>query len=141
MAYDERLALRVRRVLADRRDIEDKAMFGGLAFMARGHMCCGLVQARLMVRVDPQAYDRLLEEPHVRPMDFTGKPMRGFLYVEPGGIASAPALRRWIGRALAFAEGLPPKAKRKTRTPARSDGRAQTVGVRRTARKQAARRG
>ena len=116
-------------------------MFGGLAFMARGHMCCGLVQARLMVRVDPQAYDRLLEEPHVRPMDFTGKPMRGFLYVEPGGIASAPALRRWIGRALAFAEGLPPKAKRKTRTPARSDGRAQTVGVRRTARKQAARRG
>lgn len=141
MAYDERLALRVRRVLADRRDIEEKAMFGGLAFMAGGHMCCGLVQARLMVRVDPQAYDRLLEEPHVRPMDFTGKPMRGFLYVEPDGIASAPALRRWVGRALALAEGLPPTAKRKIRTPARSDGRARPVEVRRTARKQAARRG
>jgi len=116
-------------------------MFGGLAFMSRGHMCCGLVQARLMVRVDPQAYDRLIQKPHVRPMDFTGKPMRGFLYVEPDGIASAPALRRWVGRALAFAEGLPPKAKRKTRTPARSDTRVQPAAVRHTARKHAARRG
>ena len=119
MAYDEQLAIRVRRVLAGRRDIEEKAMFGGLAFMARGHMCCGLVQAKLMVRVDPQAYDRLRQESNVRPMDFTGRPMRGFLYVEPNGIASAPALRKWIGRALAFAESLPQKTQRGIACPPR----------------------
>ncbi len=118
-------------------------MFGGLAFMARGHMCCGLVQAQLMVRVDPQDYDRLLQEPPVQPMDFTGKPMRGFLYVEPSGIRSAPALRKWIGRALAFAERLPPKAQRKNRarTPTRSDKCVQPAAVRRKPGKRTARRG
>lgn len=142
MAYDERLPIGVRRVLADRRNIEEKAMFGGLAFMAHGHMCCGLVQAQLMVRVDPQAYDRLLQEPHVQPMDFTGRPLRGFLYVEPAGIASTPALRKWIGRALAFAERLPPRAERisRIRIPTRSDKRLQPVPVRRKTRKRAARR-
>lgn len=141
MAYDERLATRVRRVFADRRDIEERTMFGGLTFMARGHMCCGLVQAKLMVRVDPLAYDRLLQEPHVQPMDFTGRPMRGFLYVEPAGVASAPALRKWIGRAVAFAERLPPKVERKNRvrTPAPSDERVQSAVVRRKAPKRAGR--
>ena len=88
-------------------------MFGGLAFMARGHMCCGLVRARLMVRVGPNEYERLLAEPHARPMDFTGRPMRGFLYVEPAGGATARALRTWVGRALAFADSLPPRRKQK----------------------------
>lgn len=119
MAYDERQAVRLRRVLSDRPDIEEKTMFGGLAFMSRGHMCCGLVRARLMVRVDPKAYDRLLEEPYARPMDFTGRPMRGFLYVEPAGVATAKALRTWVGRALAFVESLPPKVKRKKAARAR----------------------
>ena len=95
-------------------------MFGGLAFMARGHMCCGLVQSTLMVRVDPRACDRLLLEPGVRPMDFTGRPLRGFLYVDRNGIASAPALRKWVGRALAFADGLPPKAPRRKRSASRA---------------------
>ena len=81
--------------------------------MAHGHMCCGLVQTRLMVRVGPDAYERLLEEPHAGPMDFTGRPMRGFLYVEPAGVATAPALRTWVGRALEFADSLPPKTNRK----------------------------
>ena len=118
-------------------------MFGGLAFMARGHMCCGLVQAKLMVRVDPQAYDRLLQEPHVRPMDFTGRPMRGFLYVEPAGVASAPALRKWIGRGLAFVKHLPPKVKRKNhaRTPTQSATRLHPAAARPAARKRSARRG
>ncbi len=94
-------------------------MFGGLAFMARGHMCCGLVQAKLMVRVDPDTYDRLLQEPDAQPMDFTGRPMRGFLYVNPDGVASAPALRKWIARAVAFAESRPPKTKLGGRARAR----------------------
>lgn len=118
-------------------------MFGGLTFMVRGHMCCGLVQAKLMVRVDPRAYDRLLQEPHVHPMDFTGRPMRGFLYAEVTSIGSAPALRKWIGRGLAFVERLPPKVKRKNRlrTPMQSDERVRPAAVRRKAQKRAARHG
>ena len=115
MSYDETLAGRVRRVLANRSDIDEKAMFGGLAFMLGGHMCCGLVQSKLMVRVDPDAYDRLLQEPHAKPMDFTGRPMRGFLYVDPAGLASLPALEGWIARAVRYAESKPPKSRASVR--------------------------
>jgi len=125
MAYEEQLAIRVRRILAGRRDIEEKAMFGGLAFMARGHMCCGLVNDRLMVRVDQDAYDSLLDAPGVRPMDFTGKPMRGFLYVAGAGISTPKKLHTWVSRALAFAASLPPKAPRNVGLkPTRRAGRA-----------------
>ena len=122
MSYDETLASRVRRVLANRSDIDEKAMFGGLAFMLGGHMCCGLVQSTLMVRVDPNAYDRLLREPHAKPMDFTGRPMRGFLYVDQAGLASLPALEKWIARAVQYAESKPPKSRalvRAVRGPSR----------------------
>lgn len=111
MAYDERLASRVRRALARRCAVEERAMFGGLAFMVRGHMCCGLVQDKLMVRIDPNAYEQLLSEPGVRPMDFTGRPMRGFLYVTGPGIATPSALNGWLSKALDFAESRPPKSK------------------------------
>jgi TfoX/Sxy family transcriptional regulator of competence genes len=109
-SYDEKLAARIRRLLATRSDVEEKKMFGGVAFMVRGHMCCGIVGAKLMVRVDPASSERLLREAGARPMDFTGRPMRGFLYVEPEALASAPALRKWVARALAFVESRPPKA-------------------------------
>jgi TfoX/Sxy family transcriptional regulator of competence genes len=108
MAYDESLANRVRQILARRSDIEERRMFGGLAFMARGHMCCGLVKDKLMVRVDPDAYERLLGAVGVQPMDFTGKPMRGFLYVTGEGIATTPGLRAWVKRSLDFVESRPP---------------------------------
>ena len=84
-------------------------MFGGLTFMVRGHMCCGVAQSRLMVRVDPETYDRLLAEPHARPMDFTGRPMRGLLFVEPTGTATSSALGRWVARAVKHAESQPSK--------------------------------
>ena len=129
MSYDETLASRVRRVLASRSDVHEKAMFGGLAFMLGGHMCCGLVQSKLMVRVDPDAYDRLLREPHAKPMDFTGRPMRGFLYVDPAGLASLPALKKWIARAVQCAESKPPKS------------RASVKAVRSPSRKRPRRRG
>lgn len=117
-------------------------MFGGLTFMARGHMCCGLVQAKLMVRVDPEAYEHLLQEPHAQPMDFTGRPMRGFLFVEAAGVASTPALLRWVGRGLAFANRLPPKVKRKNRvrTSEKADTRLQQTAARYKARKRAPQR-
>lgn len=111
MPVDETLAIRVRRALAGRRDVEEKRMFGGLAFMVRGHMAVGLVKSTLMVRVDPDEQDTLLAEPHARPMDFTGRPMNGFLYVDQPGITSTPGLRKWIARGVAFAESRPVKTR------------------------------
>src|SRR5215510_3268986 len=100
MAYDEKLASRIRKELDRRSDVVEKHMFGGVAFMVRGHMSCGAAGPSLMVRVDPTEGDGLLREPNVRPMDFTGKPMRGFLFVDAPAIATAATLRKWIGRAV-----------------------------------------
>ena len=118
MAYDEALAERVRAALASRDGIVEKKMFGGVAFMIRGHMSCGVVNETFMVRVDPEREGALLREPGARPMDFTGKPMRGFLYVEGIGLAGA-ALRRWVKRAADFAESRPPKSRPPRRTRSR----------------------
>jgi TfoX/Sxy family transcriptional regulator of competence genes len=110
VAYDEALAERVRGALAKRRDVVEKKMFGGVAFMVRGHMSCGIVGSTLMVRVDPAREGVLLRERGARPMDFTGRPMRGFLYVDAPGLAGSSALRKWVGRAVDFAESKPKKA-------------------------------
>ena len=118
MGYDTELAARVRRMLGSRTDVQERAMFGGLTFMVRGHMCCGVSASRLMVRVDPDTYDRLLAEPHARPMDFTGRPMRGLLFVDPTGTATSSALGRWIARAVKHAESQPAKV----RVPSRAAG-------------------
>lgn len=127
MAYDEGLANRVRQALKGRA-LDERAMFGGLALMVRGHMCCGLVGDRLMVRVGPDAYDDLLGRPGAQAMDFTGRPMRGLLYVSGDGIATEAALRWWVSRALSFVESQPPKA----RASARSLSNARTGARKRT---------
>lgn len=108
MAYDEKLAARVRAVLARRTDVSERKMFGGLTFMVGGHMCCGVNGDELIVRLDPDREDDALERPHARPMDFTGRPMRGFVTVEPEGLNGAQ-LKRWVQEAVAGAESLPPK--------------------------------
>jgi len=84
-------------------------MFGGLAFMVNGHMCCGVLNKDLVLRVKPEDYERAIARPHARPMDFTGRPMRGFLYVSPAGLQSARDLGAWIRRGLQFVSSLPPK--------------------------------
>ena len=84
-------------------------MFGGLAFMVNGHMCCGIVGADLVVRVGADKCSEALSQPHARPMDFTGRPMRGFVYVGPPGYRSNVELRTWIQRGLRFVLSLPPK--------------------------------
>jgi hypothetical protein len=109
MAYDEKLAERVRRVLRDRVDVAEKRMFGGLCFMVNGRMCCGLTKTDLMVRVGPEKYQDALAEPHARAMDFTGKPLAGMVYVAPEGVRSKAALARWIGRGIEFVINVPPK--------------------------------
>jgi len=83
VSYDEKLAARVRKVLAGRTDVVEKKMFGGLCFMVNGAMCCGLTKTDLMVRFGPVQYDDALAEPHARPMDFTGRPLAGMVYVAP----------------------------------------------------------
>jgi hypothetical protein len=102
MAYDVELAARVRSVLGNRTDLVEKHMFGGICFMVRGHMCCGIADTSLMVRLDPAVADALADEPHVRPMDFTGRPMRGFLYVDAEGLAGSRALRVWVERTTSY---------------------------------------
>ena len=89
MAYDEELADRVRRIFADRSvAFEEKRMMGGLCFMVDGKMCVGVEKERLMVRIDPEIYDEALGRKGCVPMDFTGKPMRGFVFVNEEGIDS-----------------------------------------------------
>jgi len=110
MAYDEDLAERIRTILhAEREDVSERKMFGGIAFMAGGHMCVGVIGEDLMARLGEDAADAALDEPHTRPMDFTGRPMRNMVYVGPAGIADDAALRDWIRRALAFVATLPPR--------------------------------
>ena len=109
MAYDERLADRVRDVLAER-EVREQKMFGGLAFMVCGHMCVGLLGDELMVRVGPEAYADALRRPGAREMDFTGRPMRGLVMVGPDALGGR-ALRTWVQRGLDYVDTLPPKSR------------------------------
>ena len=109
MAYDEKLAERVRSILGGKVETEEKTMFGGLAFLVRSYMCCGISGDRLMARIGRGGYEEALAEEHVSPMDFTGRPLRGFVYVEPEGLETDNALEEWIDRCLEFVATLPPK--------------------------------
>jgi TfoX/Sxy family transcriptional regulator of competence genes len=108
MAYDERLAARVRALLAERADVSEREMFGGLTFMIGGNMSCGVHGKELIVRLDPDREQEALARPHARPMDFTGRPMRGFITVQPDAL-KGKTLNRWIKEAVARAEALPRK--------------------------------
>ena len=110
MAYDEALAARIRDVLADRGDrVREQKMFGGLAFMVDGHMTVGVVKDELMA---PSALTaRTARSPSRTPgtMDFTGRPMTGFIQVAAAGVAAEDDVRAWVDRSLAFTTTLPPK--------------------------------
>lgn len=109
MAYDEGLAQRLRKHLGEREDLVERRMFGGLAFMLAGHMACGVIGDRLMVRVGPEHYEQALRRPHAREMDFTGRPLKGFVFVEPPGFADDEDLKAWIEQGLGFVSTLPAK--------------------------------
>ena len=109
MGFDERLADRVRKVLAEEVEASEKKMFDGLSFMVRRNMCYSIVEDDLVVRVGPDRYDEALTRRDTRPMDFTGKPLRGYVYVGSEGYRSTKALRDWVGRALEFNKTLSAK--------------------------------
>ena len=109
MAYDEGAAERVRDIVHARPGISERKMFGGLAFMADGHMFVGVLANSLMARVGPDAHAAALARPHVREMDFTGRPMKGYVFVEAEGFESDEALAGWVEQCLRFAASLPPK--------------------------------
>ena len=111
MAFAEALAERVRDVLAARDEVTERKMFGGIAFMLSGNMAVGIVGDDLMVRLDPADAKRALAEPHVRPMDFTGRPPKNMVYVGPEGTAADADLAEWVEAGANFAASLPPKSK------------------------------
>jgi TfoX/Sxy family transcriptional regulator of competence genes len=112
VAFDETLAERIRLALADVPDLHERLMFGGIAFMVSGHMACGVVGDELMLRLGPQRAGRALDQPHVRPMDFTGRPMRSMVFVGPEALRDDGDLARWLRAATAFVATLPPKRRR-----------------------------
>ncbi len=109
MPYSETLAQRISTVLADQAGMVEKKMFGGVAFMVNGNMCCGVVKDDLMVRVGPDRHEEAMAQPYARPMDFTQRPIKGMVYVEPEGVAADAALAEWVQRGLEYALSLPPK--------------------------------
>ena len=116
MAYDESVAQNIRVTLEKRVgpqvELSERKMFGGLAFMLGDHMVCGVLGARLMARVGPSAVAQFLAPPEVTPMDFTGRPLSGYLYVDGQQIAQADKLATWVDRCVSFVSTLPPKRRR-----------------------------
>ena len=109
MAYDEKLVERVRVILSRRHDVAERRMIGGLCFMVKGSMCCGVNSAGPLVRVGPEAYERALAQPHVRPMKFAGRTLSGFVSVGPDGCGTHRALAKWVQQGIDFASNLPAK--------------------------------
>jgi TfoX/Sxy family transcriptional regulator of competence genes len=139
MAYDEDLARRIRSALSSEPAIEERRMFGGIAFLRLGNMFVGVVGETLMARIGAANEAEALRRPHVRPMDFTGRPLKGFVYVDPLGIEDDASLRAWIERALSFVAGLPPKPLKKPNRAAKSESSSRAAPS--SARRQPKRRG
>ena len=109
MACDEALVIRLREQLSEIPGVGERRMFGGVCFTLNGNMLCGVVKNEIMVRVGEDAYPAALRSPHAREMDFTGRPMRGYVFVGARGIGTSASLRKWIEAARDFVENLPNK--------------------------------
>lgn len=109
MAFDEKLAQRIGKLLANQKGITEKKMFGGIGFLLNGNMCCGVYKKEMIVRIDPEQTDDALAKPHTRIFDITGKPMKGWILVEPAGLQDKTALAKWIRLGVSYASSLPKK--------------------------------
>lgn len=113
MGYDAETAQRLRRLFAGRTDVAERRMVGGLSFIVNGNMCCGVNGSALMVRVGPDDREQALAEPHVRPLEMGGRPVSGFVLIDPDGFSTDAALTAWVKRGLDFVGTLPAKRPRK----------------------------
>ena len=113
MAYNENLSNRVRELLNGQTSVEEKKMMGGLTFMVNGKMCLGIVKDDLMARIDPSVYETVLRKEGCREMDFTGRPMKGFVFVGPTGTSNKKDLSYWVDLALDFNKKAKPSKNRK----------------------------
>jgi TfoX/Sxy family transcriptional regulator of competence genes len=102
MAYNIKLADRIREALVETPEVEEKQMFGGICFMVNDKMCCGVVKDDMMCRIDPEKEPEALEKNGCRPMDFTGRPMKGYVYVSEEGMKTKKDLGYWIGLCLDY---------------------------------------
>jgi TfoX/Sxy family transcriptional regulator of competence genes len=109
MAYNQVLAQRLRAETGAYPGLVEKKMFGGIGILVNGNMACGVHAENLIVRVGPGSYEKALARPHTRPFDMTGKPMSGWIEVEPAGYAADEDLRDWVQQGVTFALTLPPK--------------------------------
>jgi hypothetical protein len=109
MAYDEKLTMRIRKQLEAQAGVVEKHMFGGVAFLLNGNMCCGVHKQALMVRLAPEDTQAALSKPYTKIFDLTGRPMKGWVLVEADGVKTAAGLRKWIERGVACAKSLPAK--------------------------------
>lgn len=121
MAFDETLAERIRLALADVPELYERLMFGGIAFMLSDHMTSGVIGDELLVRLGPEGVGRALNRPHVRRMDFTGRPMRSMVLVGPEGLRDEGELERWLRAGIAFVATLPPKRRGSAADPMRRE--------------------
>ena len=112
MAYNEKLADRIRGALAGKHGVTERKMMGGICFMLAGNMCCGVTGDALMVRVGKDGYADALTKPHVRPLEFAGRRPGGFVLVDPKGFAGA-AFARWLAQGIETAESSPKKPAKK----------------------------
>lgn len=132
MPYDEALSARIRETLRERSDITERKMFGGVAFLCDGRMCCGVAGPDLVVRVVESEMPRALARPHVRPMDLTGRPLRGFVFVSPDGCRTNHALEKWVGEGLRFVQQHYAGAAKRESSDARPRAAARSRGTRHT---------
>ena len=135
MAYDDKLAGRIRRSLADQPGVSERKMFGGLCFLINGNMACGVHTEDMMVRVGPDAHEKALTLKGARPMDFTGRPMKGMVWVGEAGFKNAAGLKKWVGLGRAFALSLPAKQPKGPKVKAKKSPMKKTSTKKKTATK------
>lgn len=109
MAYDEKLAERMRARLKGTRNLTEKKMFGGVGFLIHGNMACGVIKQDVILRLSDDDFGAALRKKHVRVFDMTGRPMQGWVFVAPAGVSTDRALHAWMDKAVGFARSLPPK--------------------------------
>jgi TfoX/Sxy family transcriptional regulator of competence genes len=117
MAYNEKLADMVRELISQsQKNVEEKAMFGGLCFMVNDKMCVGVEKERLMIRLDPEKYDEVMEKEGCKPMDFTGKVMKGFVFVDADVLNTKKKLEYWVNLALEYNKIAKSSKQKRSRT-------------------------